>query len=452
MRKKLGILFLLSLSFVTIKVKALETFRKGDEIRGAYVRVNDNGIKKDLKISFYYNTDNEVVYPLQVYSDNLENYEETTIDRQLLTKLVDLAYYGYGYEKNIAQKWYVVTQVLIWQTIYGEENVMFIDGYDGNKVSKYEEEMQRLSDLVEYHYLKPYFNKDTLNYNLEEVLEDENGLLEEFLTDKGTIKNKALIITPNTIDEWDINLSKVANKYKHIPLVYGLNDEKFLVPGNYETLAYNYQFKVLKGTLKLNILKDDTICMACDEGVLYGIYKDDKLIQEFNTNSIEEIILGPSKYQIKEIKRDTGFIKDENSYEIEIKANEETGLEIQENKIKNVINIQKYNKKVVDNVSVFGIYSENGELLKEFKVDNGNYILTLGYGNYILKHQSNDSKYDLAADLLFKVRTNGLEQTKNIVSDLAPNVQVPDTMKLSNLFNAMVFIIGGFCLKIGKKY
>ena len=38
-----------------------------------------------------------------------------------------LAYYGYGYEGHSDQKWYAITQVMIWRTTNPESDIYFTD-------------------------------------------------------------------------------------------------------------------------------------------------------------------------------------------------------------------------------------------------------------------------------------------------------------------------------------
>ena len=189
------------------------------------------------------------------------------------------------------------------------------------------------------------------------------------------------------------------------------------MPGDYETIAYTYNFEVTYGYLNVVPIIDDVYCAKCMDGVTYGIYLDDHYIKQFNINDTDKITLGVGKYTIKYLKRDLGFKKDENVYEIEITDKADTNVDINVEKIKNTISIQKYNYKIEDNDSTFEVVDEQGNVVKNFKVSNGEFELILGYGNYVLKHISNDSRYSLVADTNLKVRTDGLVHNKILVSE-----------------------------------
>ena len=90
-----------------------------------------------------------------------------------------LAYFGYGYDNHTDLKWYTVTQYLIWQTAPNGYDIYFTDKLNGNKITKYTNEINELNRLVNEHYKVPSFVTDDYEMNIGDTLSltDTNNVL-----------------------------------------------------------------------------------------------------------------------------------------------------------------------------------------------------------------------------------------------------------------------------------
>ena len=133
--KKILYGLLVLFSFVSF-VKA-ESFVEGKFISGEYVNKVKAGVTNYVTMQFIKDNDGNIVYCLEPYvlfkeGDNYEKYEW---DLSSYNKLSDeqrrqielISYYGYGYNGRTTNKWYVITQVLIWKTVDTRGDIYFTD-------------------------------------------------------------------------------------------------------------------------------------------------------------------------------------------------------------------------------------------------------------------------------------------------------------------------------------
>ena len=81
-----------------------------------------------------------------VYSttDNVNNMTENQINR-----IKQIAHFGYGYKNHTEEKWYAITQLMIWQE--ANPNIgryYFTDGLNGNEINIFTDEMNEINDLI----------------------------------------------------------------------------------------------------------------------------------------------------------------------------------------------------------------------------------------------------------------------------------------------------------------
>ena len=166
-----GMLFLLSI--VGIKEVHAETYTgqaiwPSEYISNIYLKkVKPDGYTKYQQARFIRRSeDNQFVYCLQPYIDidnNLPYYDVIREDYEKVLGFSEsqwdrislLAYYGYGYGNHTDQKWYVITQVMIWRTTNPESDIYFTDTLNGSRVNKFDGEIAELESLVSNHYKRP---------------------------------------------------------------------------------------------------------------------------------------------------------------------------------------------------------------------------------------------------------------------------------------------------------
>ena len=147
------VIFFICLFFISSVVYA-EKFTIGDYIEGEYVRMVGKEKTKNLNIQMIVDSNDKFVYCLEpfilvdeekedyeVFEKDLSGYKNLTSEQ--IRRVSLLAYYGYGYGNRTNQKWYAVTQMLIWKTVNPDSEFYFTDTKGGNKISKH-------TDLMNY--------------------------------------------------------------------------------------------------------------------------------------------------------------------------------------------------------------------------------------------------------------------------------------------------------------
>ena len=204
-----------------------------------------------------------------------------------------LAYYGYNYNENgynhSANKWYVITQLLIWRTVEPDDIMYFTDTLNGNKVKdKFADEIAELETLVANHDLTPNFNTKDINVNLGETIKltDKNEVLKNFEIDDiknaiASINENNLTITPTAVGNVEISFVKKATNYEMPPIVYfSDHSQNALKPGYYDPVYSQFSIKIIAGSIEIHKLDKDTNGSnaqgnAVLEGAVYEIFDTD---------------------------------------------------------------------------------------------------------------------------------------------------------------------------------
>lgn len=231
----MSMLFLFAI-FNTIHVKAEETTDTkvvpAEFIPNIFMRKErPNGYKKYQQARFIrQSSDNHFIYCLQPYADIKENAQYKIEMKDYISvlnltmeqwhRISLLAYYGYDYNENgynhSANKWYVITQLLIWRTVEPDDVMYFTDTLNGKKVKdKFADEIAELETLVANHDLTPNFNTKDINVNLGETIKltDKNEVLKNFEIDDiknaiASINENNLTITPTAVGNVEISFVK----------------------------------------------------------------------------------------------------------------------------------------------------------------------------------------------------------------------------------------------------
>ena len=414
-----------------------------------YSRLKDNIIKYQKATKLYKVNDLTNVYCLEpwlyigqneiynAYDSN--HFKYLNISKELWDRLSLIAYYGYGYNNHLDNKWIAITQMLLWQNADKTVNSYFTDGLNGPKIDIYVDEINEINNLVNNHNVKPSFDNEiyTVNLNDEFIIYDDNKVLDLYDLDNETIfkedgseikikannelilkkeKNKIKIKT-DKVGQYTINLVKKDKIYNHKPIVYINNNyQNILEVGSFEPINSKFKVNIVGGVITINKYDSETknsnsISDGILSGAKYGIYKDDKLVDEVIINDSVGVskVLPYGKYKIKELEASVGYELDNNIYDIEINS---------ENNIITVYeNIQKYNLNIfkgytVNNTSKiykaenveFEIYYKD-KLYKKVKTDKDGFLsVQLPYGKYEIHQVNKTEDYEIIDD--FKVDMN----------------------------------------------
>ena len=393
--------------------------------------------------------DNKFVYCLQPYTDidnNLPYYDVIRSDYATVLNLTEeqwnrislLAYYGYDYDDNgydhNAQKWYVITQVLIWRTTNPESRIVFTDTLNGNiNESKFASEIAELESLVSNHYKRPSFNSDNLTIPLGQsvTLTDSNNVLQYFRVSStenatATISGNNLIVTSTGIGTAKVNLVKNASSYEVPPIVYFSNhSQNVFRVGMYDPVPAQLTATVVGGKIEINKLDSSTGNSlpqgeATLQNAVYGIYTTGgDRIATLTTNETGYAISGylPSlgEFYIQEITASNGYTLDVNKYSFIIDENNLLAtVNVYEKVITRDIEITKvYASSETELLtaevgSVFAFYNkDNIEVTRGTTNSDGKINVTLPYGTYTVKQLTSPKGYEKMQDFELSITELG---------------------------------------------
>ncbi len=364
-----------------------------------------------------------------------------------------LAYYGYGYGNHTDIHWYTVTQYLIWQTVPHGYDIYFTDSLNGNRITKYTNEINELNRLVEEHNISPNITNDTIDMVIGDTVEltDSNNVLNKFEvvdTDNvsASISGNTLSITANDVGDGSVTISKRDKNYSHPAIIYyHPTSQDLMMRGAYDPIDVNLKIKIVGGKVSVKKVDMDTglgIAQgdATLDGAVYGIY-------DLEGNRVGEVISKGGEYVTSDYLPSLGtfFLKEEKS---------STGYELNETKY--FFNITKddlypevdVTEKVIErDLKIFKVYAsdETGFLTGEPNVtfdiylkstgekvtsittdENGYATATLPYGTYTVRQVSSTEDHEYVED--FEIVVN--EYSEDPIYKLLANAEITARLKV----------------------
>ena len=364
-----------------------------------------------------------------------------------------LAYYGYGYGNHTDIHWYTVTQYLIWQTVPHGYDIYFTDSLNGNRITKYTDEINELNRLVEEHNISPNLSSDTIDMVIGDTVEltDSNNVLNKFEvvdTDNVSvsISENTLSITANDVGDGSVTISKRDKNYSHPAIIYyHPTSQDLMMRGAYDPIDVNLKIEIVGGKVSVKKVDADTglgIAQgdATLDGAVYGIY-------DLEGNRVGEVISKGGEYVTSDYLPSLGtfFLKEEKS---------STGYELNETKY--FFNITKddlypevdVTEKVIErDLKIFKVYAsdETGFLTGEPNVtfdiylkstgekvtsittdENGYATATLPYGTYTVRQVSSTEDHEMVED--FEIVVN--EYSEDPIYKLLANAEITARLKV----------------------
>ena len=364
-----------------------------------------------------------------------------------------LAYYGYGYGNHTDIHWYTVTQYLIWQTVPHGYDIYFTDSLNGNRITKYTNEINELNRLVEEHNISPNITNDTIDMVIGDTVEltDSNNVLNKFEvvdTDNvsASISGNTLSITANDVGDGSVTISKRDKNYSHPAIIYyHPTSQDLMMRGAYDPIDVNLKIKIVGGKVSVKKVDMDTglgIAQgdATLDGAVYGIY-------DLEGNRVGEVISKGGEYVTSDYLPSLGtfYLKEEKS---------STGYELNETKY--FFNITKddlypevdVTEKVIErDLKIFKVYAsdETGFLTGEPNVtfdiylkstgekvtsittdENGYATATLPYGTYTVRQVSSTEDHEMVED--FEIVVN--EYSEDPIYKLLANAEITARLKV----------------------
>lgn len=448
-------LLLILISF-TVKANAAVKFKEGNYVGKIYINKVKNGVTYYMRAQFLQKSDdNSYVYcldPFDRFNAN-DTYKSSTTYSKLsssaLEKVKLAAYYGYGYTNRTSNKWYAITQLVIWKYADTKGNYYFTDTLNGKKITTYDKDIKALENSVKNHSVKPSFAEKTYTIGMGEkiVIKDTNSVLQNYsMLAEGGINvdktsNQMTITGKNTQKTYKISLTKKSNRLSKNPVFYITSGaQNLMAAGNVSDINTYLNIKVVGGSI--NIIKHDkdtkstlSSGKAHLDGAVYEVYKDNNKVGTININedckgSLSNLEMGD--YTLKEVQAGTGYTVDKEEYSFTIdKDNLDKTLTLDNEVIKRKVIItklygdketNKYEKEA--NIS-FDIYDEDNVLIKTITTDeNGEASITLPYGKYVIKQVNSTKNYDMSSNQEIEIK-------EDIKEDM--NITIKDEIKRATL-------------------
>lgn len=460
-------LLLVGISFIpTVNASTYnETFNdKSQWISGDYIlKVKGSTRKYQQMTVITRNSDGSFVYciePGTPVSDGAvypgQDFDQSYVGQmtqEQWRRITLLAYYGYGYGNHTDIHWYTVTQYLIWQTVPHGYDIYFTDTLNGNRITKYTNEINELNRLVEEHNIRPNLSNDTIDMVIGDTVEltDSNNVLNKFEvidTDNvsASISGNTLSITANDVGDGSVTISKRDKNYSHPAIIYyHPSSQDLMMRGAYDPIDVNLKIEIVGGKVSVKKVDMDTglgIAQgdATLDGAVYGIY-------DLEGNRVGEVISKGGEYVTSDYLPSLGtfFLKEEKS---------STGYELNETKY--FFNITKddlypevdVTEKVIErDLKIFKVYAsdETGFLTGEPNVtfdiylkstgekvtsittdENGYATATLPYGTYTVRQVSSTEDHEMVED--FEIVVN--EYSEDPIYKLLANAEITARLKV----------------------
>ncbi len=396
----------------------------------------------------------ETTYESTFNPNNLTAYQKERISM--------IAHFGYGYGNHQDEKWYAITQFMIWQAADPTGNFYFTDTLNGNRVEKFTSEMNEINNLINNYQTTPSIvNKE---YNLVEGenlnIVDDNSVLNNYQSsnENFSIYNNTLIANNLTEGTYEINLIRRSTIHNRPIIFYqATNSQNLVETGDIDDKNYTLKVNVTKTKLEITKIdnKTQTTTPSGDaelKGAVYELYDSNinKLeeikIDEYCKGVIENLPFG--KYYLKEIKAGIGYNIDDKIYEFTIdKENNVINLVLENKVIEAKIEINKsYENSTLENEAniTFNIYNKNDELITAITTDEFGHAETyLPYGTYTIKQQNTTKGYYKVED--FKINIDNEETQIYNLTDY--KIKVPNTKTQANILLTIIRLVLFLCAK-----
>lgn len=377
-------------------------------------------------------SDNTYVYCIELFEPLYDNvkyiydskYSNYGLSKQDIDRINLIIYYGYGYKNHTSDKWYGLTQYLIWKTSNKDADIYFSKEKFGSKVNLYDSEIKEIESLIKEHNTEPNFIKNYIISTNDNLVINSNIDLSNYSINtnaKYEIRNNKLYFNNLDVGNYTVKLKRKDNRFKSDYLLYySKQSQNIIVPGdnNIFNKEYTFNIKVEEGTVSIKKKNEDNIYL---EGAKYDVYKDNNVVTTLvtNNNGLAQVNLPYGKYKLKEVEAPEGYELDNNEYEFEISSsNLNVEYELTDSKIYVDFSINKKDKETNEYLkgAKYGIFKDN-KLVSELITDSKGYAKTsLSFGTYIIREleapygyelddkdytviiKSKDMKYDLVLD------------------------------------------------------
>lgn len=479
MKKK--ILFLMTIICIfgiSIKnVNAKTQFYEAEKIENIWTKSIKGKTAHFQKARFYRRTsDNKPAYCVEPFTffkpeeEYTEYLNPENISKETWEKITLIAHFGYGYKNHQEEKWYAITQLMIWKEADPDAQYFFTDYLNGNKIDIFIEEQKEIYRLIDEYKTKPTIKKEIDIVEKQTIeLHDEKNVLNKYKIKENNkniqiIDNKLII---NSLNEGVYNLTLIDDsELLNESSVYYYNpiSQNLMTSGSITPETFNIKINVEK--TELNIIKIDNITKtstpsgdAIIEGTTYELYNQkrefiDKLtINKEGKAQIKNIPYG--KYILKEIIAGEGYNIDEQEYEINIdKNNKIVNIKLENKVIEKQVNIHKEYSNTINSYPeqniTFIIYNKNNEIVEKITTNEfGNAKIKLPFGTYKIIQDNTTEGYEKIEPFTITINEKTEETLDYNLTDY--KIKVPNTYSNKKNRKNIIYSIINYIINETKK-
>ncbi len=340
---------------------------------------------------------------------------ESPYDDELTRDISLIAYYGYNYPTHKSLRYRMVTQLMIWEKVGGQQNEIWTEAQGGGEMLRFTDERAEINNLIEHHYDVPSFDgtsKDTL-VGGQVTFTDTSNILSEFeiMNSNGAnanISGNDLVVTPTKSGSVNIQLKKKTYTNDENIFFYASDgkSQKQVYFGTSDPVYASVTVNTISGSVEIYKTDDNNNKLA---GVKFGVYNaENSEVCTITTDSngygkCENLAYG--NYTIKELSTPEGYAKSETTYSFELNESKTNAtLNITNGKIQGYIEIYKVdaenNRATAQGDAklkgaIYGIYDSNNLRVGELVTDGSGYARSelLPYGNYVVREEKPSEGY-----------------------------------------------------------
>ncbi len=432
MKKVLKIMILL-LVFSMGKAKA-ETFFEDNYVDSYATYIKDDFTKSQHmrfirrlgdNLPIYCLTPDKLLYEDEVYNARIYSQEKyLNITTEKYKRISEIAYFGYNYKDHKEDKWYAITQMMLWREMDPDATIYFTDKFKGNRITKYKNEEEQIEKLIKNYHILPNINDLNLSYNKEYKIKDSNNILNEYEIEKNDldikIESNTLKINTNKKGIYKIKLIRKDGNHSHMTIPYtAKKGQDLLIRGYIDRPYKEININITESNLELKKIDSETLNSnkrgnATLKNAIYELYDtNSNLIDTLTTNEngiakLENIQYG--NYYLKEIKAPIGYKLDNKIYNLKIDKENEF-ITLKEDIIRANLILNKYlkddkNLKEEKNIS-FSIYDMNNKLIDKITTnESGQAKINLIYGKYKVVQENTTLGYKKVKDFYIEINSS----------------------------------------------
>lgn len=454
----IGIFAILGYSYSVLAENLKETFSATVYDNFYIKKLHSDGSGKYKKLAkITRNSDGHFVYCVQPWIDLAESDEydiNSSNQAEILgvssdtwKRISQIAYYGYGYGNHTDERWYGITQLMIWQTVDPTGSFYFTKTLNGVEDNTYDWMKNEIENLISNHYITPNFNVDNVTIHIGEgiSLQDYNDVLNNFELVQNN-NNATISISENKLNITGIQNGSIAITLKKnydsnfldtTPFLYNhVNAQSIISRGRPDPVTINLNINVVGAKVNVEKLDSKTLLPiprgdGTFKNATYGIYTetDEKVGQvtiQDNSIGTSDYLPKLGRYYLKEEKSSLGYQLDTTKYYFEITAdNLNPTVKVYETAIEREVEIFKVFADGSTTILTaepnitFEFYLKSNMELYETATTNekGRMSVTLPYGVYIVKQVNTTPNYEKVQDFEITIDNSSNDPITKIISN-----------------------------------